>query len=39
MQTFESIKSLVETVETDMVKFSEKGNMSAGTRVGSLCKN
>lgn len=33
MQTFESIKSLVETVETDMVKFSEKGNMSAGTRV------
>lgn len=33
MQTFESIKSLVETVETDMMKFSEKGNMSAGTRV------
>ena len=33
MQTFEAIKSLVETVETDMVKFSEKGNMSAGTRV------
>jgi len=33
MQTFEAIKSLVETAETDMVKFSEKGNMSAGTRV------
>ena len=33
MQTFEAIKSLVETVETDLVKFSAKGNMSAGTRV------
>jgi hypothetical protein len=33
MQTFEAIKSLVETVETDYVKFSVKGNMSAGTRV------
>jgi len=33
MQTFEAIKSLVESVETDYVKFSVKGNMSAGTRV------
>jgi len=33
MQTFEAIKSLVETIETDYVKFSVKGNMSAGTRV------
>jgi len=33
MRTFEAIKSLVETVETDYVKFSVKGNMSAGTRV------
>jgi len=32
MQTFEAIKSLVETVETDYVKFSVKGNMSDGTR-------
>ena len=33
MRTFEAIKSLVETVETDYVKFSVNGNMSAGTRV------
>ena len=33
MQTFETIKSLVESAEADVLKFSAKGNMSAGTRV------
>jgi hypothetical protein len=32
-QTFEAIKSLVESAEADVLKFSAKGNMSAGTRV------
>jgi hypothetical protein len=27
------IKSLVESAEADVLKFSAKGNMSAGTRV------
>jgi capsule polysaccharide export protein KpsE/RkpR len=33
MQTFEAIKSLVESAEADVLKFSAKANMSAGTRV------
>jgi capsule polysaccharide export protein KpsE/RkpR len=33
MQTFEAIKSLVESAEADVLKFSAKANRSAGTRV------
>jgi len=33
MQTFEEIKNLVAAAETDVVKFSDKGNKAAGTRL------
>jgi hypothetical protein len=33
METFNEIKSLVETLEKDVTAFFEKGNKSAGTRV------
>jgi hypothetical protein len=33
MQTFEEIKNLVAAAEADVVKFSDKGNKAAGTRV------
>jgi len=33
MQTFEEIKNLVAAAEADVVKFSEKSNKAAGTRV------
>jgi hypothetical protein len=33
MQTFEEIKNLVAAAEADVVKFAEKGNKAAGTRV------
>lgn len=32
MEQFEYIKSFVETMETNAVKFYEKGNKSAGVR-------
>jgi len=32
-QLFEEIKSTIEETQTDVDKFSEKGNGSAGTRV------
>lgn len=33
MQSFEKIKELISSVEADVIKFSQKGNQSAGTRV------
>ena len=33
MQSFEKIKELVASIEGDVVKFAEKGNKAAGTRV------
>jgi hypothetical protein len=33
MQTFEEIKNLVAAAEADVVKFLDKGNKAAGTRV------
>lgn len=33
MQTFEKLRELVNSMEEDVTKFSEKGNSSAGTRV------
>ncbi|MFM7218475.1 MAG: histone H1 [Bacteroidota bacterium] len=33
MKEYEKIKQLVATIEEDVIKFSEKGNAAAGTRV------
>jgi hypothetical protein len=33
MKEYEKIKQLVAAVEEDVIKFSEKGNAAAGTRV------
>ena len=33
METFNQIKSLIESLEKDASSFFEKGNKSAGTRV------
>jgi len=33
MQEYEKIKMLVAAIEEDVIKFSEKGNAAAGTRV------
>jgi hypothetical protein len=33
MQSFEEIKNLVAAAEADVVKFAEKGNKTAGTRL------
>lgn len=33
MEKFESLKSLVASIEADVVKFTEKGNKAAGSRV------
>ena len=33
METFEKIKSLLESLQPDVDKFFSKGNSSAGTRV------
>ena len=33
MQSFEKIKELVASIESEVTKFSEKGNKAAGTRV------
>lgn len=39
METFNSIKSLVESLEKDIQSFSEKGNKSAGTRIRTSMQN
>ncbi len=33
MKEYEKIKQLVAVIEEDVLKFSEKGNAAAGTRV------
>lgn len=33
MKEYEKIKQLVAAIEEDVIKFSEKGNAAAGTRV------
>ena len=33
MQSFEKIKELVASIESEVTKFAEKGNKAAGTRV------
>jgi hypothetical protein len=33
MQEYEKVKMLVAAIEEDVIKFSEKGNAAAGTRV------
>ncbi|MFN8164978.1 MAG: histone H1 [Bacteroidia bacterium] len=33
MKEYEEIKRLVAAIEEDVIKFSEKGNAAAGTRV------
>ncbi|MBP6335688.1 MAG: histone H1 [Bacteroidia bacterium] len=33
MKEYEKIKMLVAAIEEDVIKFSEKGNAAAGTRV------
>jgi len=33
MQKFEELKSLIASIEEDAIKFYEKGNNAAGTRV------
>ncbi len=33
MKEYEAIKQLVASIEEDVIKFSEKGNAAAGTRV------
>lgn len=33
MKEYEKIKQLVASIEEDVIKFSEKGNAAAGTRV------
>lgn len=33
MENFEKIKELISSTEVDLVKFFEKGNSDAGTRV------
>ena len=39
MENFESLKSLVANLEEDVVKFNEKGNKAAGTRVRKGCQD
>ena len=33
MKEYEKIKQLLSAIEEDVIKFSEKGNAAAGTRV------
>jgi hypothetical protein len=33
MKEYEKIKQLLNAIEEDVIKFSEKGNAAAGTRV------
>ena len=39
MKKFEELKSLVENLEGDAVKFYDKGNKAAGTRLRKGCQN
>jgi hypothetical protein len=33
MQKFEDLKTLLASIETDVIKFNEKGNNAAGGRI------
>lgn len=39
MENFEALKTLVTELEEDVIKFNEKGNKAAGTRVRKGCQN
>ena len=39
MKKFEELKSLVGDLEEDAVKFYDKGNKAAGTRLRKGCQN
>ena len=39
MENFETLKSLVASLEEDAVKFYEKNNKAAGTRVRKGCQD
>ena len=39
MKNFEELKTLVEGLEDDVVKFYDKGNKTAGTRVRKGCQD
>ena len=39
MKKFEELKSLVVDLEEDAVKFYDKGNKAAGTRLRKGCQN
>tara|TARA_R100001509_G_scaffold165778_1_gene150067 strand:- start:7858 stop:8046 length:189 start_codon:yes stop_codon:yes gene_type:complete len=39
MENFESLKTLVTNLEEDVVKFYEKNNKAAGTRVRKGCQD
>lgn len=39
MKNFETLKSLVADLEEDAVKFYEKNNKAAGTRVRKSCQD
>jgi hypothetical protein len=39
MENFETLKSLVANLEEDAVKFYEKNNKAAGTRVRKGCQD
>ncbi len=39
MKNFEELKTLVTSLEDDVVKFYDKGNKTAGTRVRKGCQD
>lgn len=39
MKEYEKVKQLVAAIEEDVLKFSEKGNAAAGTRVRKGCQD
>ena len=39
MKNFEELKTLVSGLEDDVVKFYDKGNKTAGTRVRKGCQD
>ena len=38
MEKFEELKTLVTNLEEDVIKFNEKGNKAAGTRLRKGCQ-
>lgn len=39
MEEFENLKAIIESLESDVVKFVEKGNKTAGTRVSKTMRD